>query len=232
MQKLEQPILAVDVVIFSAQNKKLSVLLHERKSNPFAGATALPGVAVRLDETLISAAQRALIEKSGFSSETCRRTYLEQLATFDALYRDIRGRTVSVAYMGIAPPPKTDDENQGTNGSWLSVENMQKGSLPFDHEEIILTARARLQGKLRYTNIAHAFLNERFRIEKLQETYEAILGVKLNRTNFRNKLLKIGLIEQVTVLSEAVGKKGGRPPHLYRFTSKNLEIISRDFLYV
>ena len=228
MQKLEQPILAVDVVIFSVRQKHLCVLLHERKSEPFAGAQALPGVAVRIDETLLSAAQRALNEKSALPPAICSTIYLEQLATFDALYRDIRGRTVSVAHLGIVPFHDIHSENN----IWEPVAGIQKGSLPFDHEEIINTARTRLQGKLKYTNIAHAFLKETFRIEELQTVYEAILGTRINRANFRNKLLKIGLIEQVTVLSKAVGKKGGRPPHLYRFTSRHLETINRDFLYV
>lgn len=232
MQKLEQPILAVDVVIFSVQQKRLCVLLHQRQSDPFAGATAIPGVAVRLDETLLSAAQRALTEKSAFSPASCMTIYLEQLATFDAIYRDIRGRTVSVAYMGIVPPSLPNEENLKGDNIWLPVTDIQKGSLPFDHEDIINTAWIRLQGKLKYTNIANAFLTDTFRIEELQTIYEAILGTRLNRTNFRNKLLKIGLIEKTNVLSEAVGKKGGRPPHLYCFTSKHLEIINRDFLYV
>lgn len=224
--KLERPILAVDVIIFGIEKAQLQVLLHRRNEDPFQGAFALPGVAVRLDETLKKAARRALIEKARWPSDIQDSLYLDQLATFDALYRDPRGRTVSVAYMGLT---RTKSEKQ-KGVIWERVSNIAKGSLPFDHHEILETAIRRLQGKLRYTNIAKWLLPETFRIEKLQEIYEAILGRGLNRTNFRNKLLKIQLIEQVSILSDAVGKQGGRPPHLYRFTQNFLEIVDRDFL--
>ena len=67
------------------------------------------------------------------------------------------------------------------------METVPAGSLPFDHNLILDTALNRLRGKLRYTSIARAFLPETFRIEALQEIYEAVLGVELNRANFRSK---------------------------------------------
>jgi 8-oxo-dGTP diphosphatase len=224
--QLERPVLAVDVVIFKVEDAQLHVLLHRRNEEPFQGAPALPGVAVRIDETLENAARRVLIEKAQWPVRAQEQIYLDQLATFDALYRDPRGRTVSVAYMGL-----TRTKPEGVEGViWRQVSGITKGSLPFDHHDILDTAVARLRGKLRYTNIAKGLLPETFRIEELQEVYEAILGRALNRTNFRNKLLKIQLIEQVRILSEAVGKQGGRPPHLYRFPQNLVEAVDRDFL--
>ncbi|MBD3309474.1 NUDIX domain-containing protein [candidate division KSB3 bacterium] len=224
--RLERPVIAVDVVAFMVEHAQLQVLLHQRQEDPFRGAWALPGVAVRIDETLQEAARRALAEKARWPSADQKQLYLDQLATFDALYRDPRGRTISIAYLGIIA-----QRVEGTDGvAWRPVEEIDPGGLPFDHPAILDTAVTRLRGKLRYTNIAQAFLAETFRIEELQEVYEAILGYPLNRTNFRNKLLKIELIEQVRILNEAVGKHGGRPPHLYRFTHDLLEIVEREFV--
>lgn len=221
---LERPILAVDVAVFSVADRRPRVLLHRREKEPFAGAPALPGVAVRVDETLEAAARRALAERSGLSAGFISGMFLEQLAAFDGLYRDPRGRTVSVAFLGIAP-----DHPDGGPFHW---EPADRGNidLPFDHDRIVETGLERLRGKLRYTSIARAFLPETFRIEALQDIYEAILGRPLNRANFRNKLLKLELIERVKVLTEAVGQKGGRPPHLYRFTGDRVEPVERDFL--
>ena len=224
--QLERPVLAVDVVIFTLEQACLHVLLHRRTEDPFRDAWALPGVAVRVDETLERAARRALREKVQWSSEIQSSIYLEQLATFDALYRDPRGRTVSVAYMGLC---RTMPE-AGEDIMWKPVTDIPKGSLPFDHYAIFDTAVRRLRGKLRYTNIAKGLLPETFRIEDIQEVYEAILRQKLNRTNFRIKLLKIHLIEQVRILNDAVGEHGGRPPHLYRFTQDLVEVVDREFL--
>lgn len=224
--QLERPILAVDVVIFRVADAQLHVLLHRRNEEPFQDALALPGVAVHMNETLERAARRALSEKAQWPVSVQEHIYLEQLATFDMLYRDPRGRTVSVAYMGL-----THIKPANVKGVlWQRISEIAKGSLPFDHQEILDTAVTRLRGKLRYTNIAKGLLPETFRIEEIQEVYEAILEQALNRTNFRTKLLKIRLIEQIRMLSEVVGKQGGRPPHLYRFTQNQIEAADRDFL--
>ena len=223
---LEHPVLAVDVVIFRIHKGSLETLLMQRSEDPFRGAPALPGVAVRVDETLEQAAKRTLYEKVCWPKDDQNQPYLEQLATFDALYRDPRGRTVSVAYIGIAghAAPELHDL------LWEPAAQIAQGNLPFDHALIIKTAVQRLQGKLRYTNIARAFVDETFRIEELHDVYQAILARPVNLTNLRVKLLKINLIEQVSILNDAVGKKGGRPPHIYRFVHECVKTVEREFV--
>jgi 8-oxo-dGTP diphosphatase len=226
MAKLERSVLAVDVVLFRINEGDLAVLLHRREEEPFGGAWSLPGVAVRSAETLETAAKRALLEKGGLPETSIPELHLEQLYTFDALYRDPRGRTVSVAHMGLVPLL----DSAQSPGHWRPIAAVEKGSLPFDHDQILETAVVRLRGKLRYTNIAARLLPETFRIDELQAVYEAVLGRSINRANFRNKLLRIGLIEQAGVKAEAVGRRGGRPPHLYRFTKEGVEAQERDFV--
>ena len=222
-REIEKPVLSVDAVVFTVRGESLLVLTCVRDQDPFKNAPALPGVAVRIDETLADAAKRALSEKARLDSADI---YLDQLATFDSLYRDPRGRTVSVAYMGLACSADMCEDGL----LWKPVAEITKGSLPFDHDFIIETAAERLRGKLRYTNIAKALLPPYFRIEEIQNVYGAILGRSVDRTNFRSKLLKIGMIEKVRELSDAVGKQGGRPAHLYRFCQEDVEAVERDFL--
>jgi 8-oxo-dGTP diphosphatase len=221
---LERPVLAVDVAVLRVEDGRLWVLLHRRREEPFPNALALPGVAVQVEETLREAAARALTDKASLARELLRDLHLEQLATFDALFRDPRGRTISVAYLGLVRSAL------GLDVSWHQVQDLLDGSLPFDHQQILETAVDRLRGKLRYTNIAAQILPPTFRIEQLQGVYEAVLGRSLNRANFRSKLLKLGLIEQTGILSEAVGQQGGRPPYLYRFVTMEVEAQDRDFL--
>lgn len=222
---IERPVLAVDVVLLQILDDQLQVLLHLRAEDPFRNAWALPGVALRADETLLAAARRAL-DKTGLRHPPVERVFLEQLATFDALYRDPRGRTVSVAHLGLCRPEAAID---ACRARWVPVDDLDQG-LPFDHGHILQTARDRLRGKLRYTNIAARLLPDTFRIEALQRVYEAILGRPLNRANFRTKLLKIGIIERAGVAADAVGSRGGRPPHLYRFASERVAPEDRDFV--
>lgn len=222
---IARPVLAVDVVLLGRDRDRLGVALHRRDEEPFAGTLALPGVAVQADETLAQAAQRALATKLGIACLAQAAIHVEQLATFDALYRDPRGRTVSAAYLGLS----RDRLPLGPGASWVALGSVPAGTLPFDHDEVLATAVERLRGKLRYTAIASHLLPERFHVEELRAVYEAVLGRQLNRSNFRSRLLKIGLIERVGVDSEHVGQRGGRPPHLYRFVSLGQLNPERDF---
>jgi len=224
---LERPVLAVDVVLLQAAEGTLEVLLQRRVEQPFRGQLALPGVAVRVDETLETAARRALLERGHLAPGALTQVHLEQLATFDALFRDPRGRTVSVAYLGLGRAPLPP---RRPSAEWRRLPALARGSLPFDHDQIVEAAVERLRGKLRYTNIAARLLPPSFRIEELEAIYSAILGRPINRANFRTKLLKLGLIERAGILGEAVGPRGGRPPHLYRFAADRPEAAERDFL--
>lgn len=224
---LERPVLAVDVVVLCLRGGSAAVLLQRRTEAPFEGAWALPGVAVRAEETLLEAAGRALAEKASLEAAEVQRIHLEQLVTQDGLYRDPRGRTVSVVYLGLVrDAPLLEPER----AVWRPVSEIGLHDLPFDHSETVTAALGRLKGKLRYTNIAACLLPATFRIEELEAVYRAVLGRPLYRANLRSKLLKIGLIERARVASEAVGLRGGRPPHLYRFRRSLLAAEDRDFI--
>ena len=85
--------LAVDAVVFGYDPKDgISVLLIERKYDPFKGQWAIPGGLVLESESLEQAVERELEEETGVKVD-----YLEQLYTFGAVNRDPRNR-VAVSY--------------------------------------------------------------------------------------------------------------------------------------
>jgi 8-oxo-dGTP diphosphatase len=226
--RIERLIVSVDVVLLSVHSGRLCLLMNRRSEEPFRGALALPGVAVRCEEPLAAAARRALVTKAGLGSTFVELVHLEQLATFDGIYRDPRGRTISVAHLGLTA--RTPEPAREARAAWQPIPALDRARLPFDHDLIVQTALARLRGKLRYTNLAGRLLPEVFRIVELQRIYEAILGRRLNQANFRTKLLRIGLLERVGIQAQAAGPAGGRPPHLYRFRSTDVQPEDRDFL--
>jgi len=83
-----------------------------------------------------------------------------------------------------------------------------------DHRRILATAISRLRGKVKYRPIVFELMPARFTLSALQQTVEAILGLRLHKQNFRRALEKTELVEGT---GEMEPSTGGRPAELYRF---------------
>jgi 8-oxo-dGTP diphosphatase len=204
----ERPAVTVDVVIFTLRQDDLLVLLVQRRHPPFERLWAIPGGFVHGDETLERAAQRELEEETGV-----RDVYLEQLYTFGDPGRDPRGRVITVAYFALVPDVEMEIRG-GTDAQdarWCSVYRLPE--LAFDHARILHYALTRLRYKLEYTAVGFQLLPDEFTLTELQRAYEVILGEKLDKRNFRNKLRKASVVEPVNRRRESKG----RPAQLYRF---------------
>jgi 8-oxo-dGTP diphosphatase len=65
-------------------------------------------------------------------------------------------------------------------------------------------------------------LPEKFTLSDLQKLYETILGQLLNRRNFRSKILKLDLLEEL----ERQTNVSHRPAQLYKFNKEKYEELS------
>jgi len=213
-KKYPKPSVAVDIVVFTIKDDDLKVLLIKRGLPPFKGRWALPGGFVWISESLEEAALRELEEETGV-----RDVYLEQLYTFGDTKRDPRGRVISVAYYALTDSTKIKPfltgQEQIQKVLWASVKKLPP--LAFDHKDIILYALKRLEYKLEYTAVGLELLPDRFTLTEIQKLYETILGEKLDKRNFRKKMLSLNIIEET-----GIWKKGlHRPAMLYRFKKTN-----------
>ena len=203
----------VDVVIFTIQEGVLKVLLVKRAIPPFVGQTAIPGGFVREDEDLDQAALRELKEETGVSD-----VYLEQLYSFGKPGRDPRGRVVTVAYFAlISPQRKLTAGSDVSAAAWYPIDDLPP--LAFDHATIINYALERLRNKLEYTTVGFQLLPEKFTLTELQEVYEAILGKKLDKRNFRRKMSLLRILKPLREHRHG----GQRPAQLYRFVAARFE---------
>lgn len=130
--------LTVDCVVFGRSREGDKVLLIQRAREPFAGAWALPGGFLELDETLAQAACRELREETGIAL-----TSVEPLGVFDAIDRDPRERVISVAHVAEvdvdAHPIQAADDAQAV--AWFALSALP--ALAFDHAQIIAAALGR-----------------------------------------------------------------------------------------
>lgn len=208
--------IATDVVIFTV-NEQLNVLLIKMKRAPFTGHWAIPGGMVKVDESVDNAAKRHLLSKTGVTN-----IYLEQLYTFGDVDRDPYGRVVSVAYMALIPEQglKLKTSEDYSDIDWFPANQLPK--MAYDHKEIVNFAVQRLKAKLEYTNIVYSLMPEEFTLGDLQNTYELILKTKLDKRNFRKKIIALKIVKPAG--KRTVGD-ANRPAELYRFVSRKPQIV-------
>ncbi|HZO23317.1 MAG TPA: NUDIX domain-containing protein [Steroidobacteraceae bacterium] len=178
--KHPHPAVAVDLVIFTLLNGQLQLLLIERGIEPYRGAWALPGGFMRIDEDLVAAAQRELVEETGIGE-----AYLEQVGAFGQPKRDPRERVVSVAYFAILPAHKVAlaAGSDAKAVAWHPYSELPE--LAFDHASIVAAAKAKLAEKVNRTTVALEFLPPEFTLTELQQVFETIRGETLDKRNFR-----------------------------------------------
>ncbi|MBI2332631.1 MAG: NUDIX hydrolase [Chloroflexi bacterium] len=213
----ETPGVTVDLVLFTVNESRLKVMLVKRAEEPFRSDWSLPGGFIELGESLDAAAQRVLVEKVGVSD-----VYMEQLYTFGKPKRDPRSRVITVAYIALIPwqsLPQPASEKI-IDLTWSPVDHLPK--LAFDHKEIVNYAVKRLRAKVSYSNIVYGLMPKQFRLSELQSMYECIIDDKLDKRNFRKRMLATGLLKE-TGKKDTAGAH--RPAMLYQFKSKEIVFL-------
>lgn len=202
--------IAVDVVLLTIQGGTLKVLLVKRQQAPYRDTWALPGGLVGKDESVDAAALRELHEETNIDN-----IYLEQLYTFGELNRDPRGRVTTVAYYALVnwQQFQLKARQRVSEANWFSVKRLPK--LAFDHERIVNYALERLRNKINYTTVGFQLLSRQFTLTELQRAYEVILGQRLDKRNFRRKMLQLGILKETREF-QTIGRQ--RPARLYTFT--------------
>lgn len=203
--------LEVRLVVFGLRENTLQALFCAPSARASeASDWELPGSHVPADQSLEETAANCLQRLTGL-----REVYLEQLYTYGDASRGAPdlGRLVSVVYFAIIPgnANTTHMNKDAARAKWFPV-----GALPalaMDHREVVVYALRRLRYKLEYTAVGFQLLPEQFSLTELQKTYEMILGERLDKRNFRRRILAAGIIEETP--QKRSGE--GRPARLYRY---------------
>ncbi len=199
--------LDVRLVVFSLHANQIHVLLVPCASPIFVGKHELPGDEITNRDSLQEKAQNCLVDFIGPSE-----AYLEQLYTYGDPQRHPACRLISVVYYALIPMnvwPAISGKD--TPGHWFAINHLPE--LAMDHGEILQYALRRLRYKLEYSAVGFELLPKYFTLSELQHTYEIILGEKLDKRNFRRRILEAGIIEP----SNSYRGGEGRPARLYRY---------------
>jgi len=218
---------SVDCVIFCYENKELKVLVIKSDLEEFSSLYSLLGDLVRPDEDLDSASYRILQERTGMED-----VYLEQVHTFGGIDRHPSGRVITTAYYSLIDAKHQKLRLNNNDLHWHPVKNIKK--LAFDHKSILDTCLDRLREQVMEHPVIFNLLPEKFSLRELQELYEAILSVSLDRRNFRKKIAIKDWLVDLNEMEEDVPHRPGKlyklKPEFRRKTSRRKSSTQRPLI--
>ena len=193
---MQKSTVKITLVAFSIIEDMLTVYMHHN---------VLPTEIISDKATLEEQVEEIFHKNLGFALGN---NYVEQLYTISPNKNEI----AIVYYVLVSDGAHQEKEQQ----NWLPVLQKTK-----QDKEIISYALQRLRWKIEYTNVVYSLLPKTFTLSDLQKAYEIILGKKLDKRNFRKKILSLHFLK-------ATRKKridNARPAQMYTFTKRTPQIV-------
>ncbi len=210
----------VITALFTVEQGITKVLLIKRKNEPFKGDWVLTGGALYNNEDLEAGAYRELEEKTGIKD-----VEIQQFRTFGKVDRSPVMRMIAVGFIGVIDSTRVQvlrETGTTSNADWFPIDKIPP--LGYDHEEILESALLELRKQIVKSNILKSLFPNGVTMPELQKTYEAILGKKLDRRNFRKKMLNLNLIDDT---NKSDRFEGNKPAKVYKFKDK---IVVKEIL--
>ncbi|MFB9077818.1 NUDIX domain-containing protein [Flavobacterium procerum] len=201
--------ITIDCVIFGFDKGSLEVLLVQHAEGISKGKWGLPGGWIYKKESTDNAAHRLLNELTGLDN-----IYLEQLKAFGEPDRFPLRRVITIGYYALV---KREDYNikagfTAAEAKWYKIDSIP--NLIYDHNEILAYSLKHLRQRVRQAPIGFNLLPKKFTLLQLMQLYEEILGVEMDKSNFRRKILHMKLL---AALDEKQQDVSHRAAQLYKF---------------
>jgi 8-oxo-dGTP diphosphatase len=215
---------AVDCIIlgYDLIEKEIKLLLFKRIVEPAKGRWSLTGGFVEENESLDDAASRILRKLTGLDS-----VYMKQSYSYGDVDRDTGARVISVAYFALIAIRDISRELAEQNGvHWRSISRLP--DLIFDHSIMVKKVLSDLHSQVKVKPIGFELLPEKFTLVQLQDLYEAIYQRKIDKRNFRKKILTMDILEKLEEKEKETSKKGA---YYYRFNKDRYEKLKQNGFY-
>ena len=201
----------------------------------------LPSGYIEHNEHIDEAAQRSLKDRTGVNNLFLRQFYTfgkpnrsfpkalsELFLQYEmALPQDtwLLKRYVSIGYYALVNAQEVQPSTGllGSTSKWTNV--YQLPALAMDHLDIIQHALDTLRNDLVHQPIGLNLLPSKFTMPDLQMLYESILNRKIDRGNFRRKMLTASILHKLDESKKGVKH---RAPHYYMFNEEAYHFLFRD----
>lgn len=194
--------------LFTFDKGEIKILLFKKQDDPFKGYWMLPSNLMLNNETLEECADATLSDKIGIKD-----VYKDTANVFSSIDRIPESRIVGISLLSIIDTGKLNIEfDMKEEAEWFNINNIPKTI--YDNSVIIEDSIKKLKKELLNTKLLKIFFPTDFTLPELQKLFEQILNKKLDRRNFRKKILKLDIIEDTMDKNISMT---GRPAKLYRF---------------
>ena len=235
------PSLSIDCVIFGFHENELKVLLLKLKK---ANVWALPGGFIEKSQDIDMSAASVLKRRAGMDDIYLKQFHIfgkaDRIADDHASKMINRGfipesyrnwferRFVSIGYYALVEYSKVKKPTPDITSEackWCPFNDLP--SMMIDHRSIIAKAHESLKKELLLYPVGVNLLSKEFTMPELQALYETILDKKLDRRNFRRRMLGYDLL-----INTGKRRRGGahKAPILYRFDQDKYEIAMEEGL--
>ncbi|WP_375577702.1 NUDIX domain-containing protein [Marivirga tractuosa] len=237
------PSVSVDCVVFGFHQNQLKVLMLKLKH---LNLWALPGGFIKINQSATIAADKVLKDRTGLEGiyqqqfhvftdpERSQTSHIEQLITNDVLDKDVLGwfknRFISIGYYALVEYSKVNKPEPdflSEKCQWVSLDELPE--LMLDHEEIIKRAYVRLKQDLYQKPVGINLLPEKFTMPELQALYETILQKKIDRRNFRRKILSLNIL--IDTKEKRMGSNN-RAPIVYKFDKTKYHQVLKEGYHI
>lgn len=198
---------AVHCVIFGFPQNKLSLLVVDQNDGMLGFPQCVMKRQESLDETAIDLLNGVTQAQGHFLKQVC--TFVEYGS--EALRQDA---SVHVVYFSLLPPSVEIKEVMGQTMKWV---DLQTDAFTARQREIILWARNKLKRRISVEPVAFRLLPELFTLSRLQSLYEQIVGMPIDKRNFRKRVNEMRFIERTEMIDKTSSKRGA---YLFRFNEK------------
>jgi len=212
-------LIEIDCVIFNFEGEILKVLLVKDKDKHGNLNFKLANDYIKKDETILSTAQNILKKHIGIDN-----FFLEQLKAFGYPSPSSSQEEISIGYYAMVKKDIKDIENDSFNPNvvWIGINEI--AGLNDKHKVILDYSLKELRKNICKSAIGFNLLPEKFTLLQVIHLYEEILGIEINKSNFRRKILQMDLVHDSNEKEEAVSHRAAK---FYRINLKQQEMLSQ-----
>lgn len=209
----------IDCVIFNFEGESLKVLLVKHKDNQGELNFELAKDYIKEGDTISGTAQNILKKYIGVDN-----FFLEQLKAFGYPSSSSSQEDIAIGYYAMVKKNIEDIENDifNPNVAWIGINEIS--GLNDKHKVILDYSLKELRKNICKSAIGFNLLPEKFTLLQVIHLYEEILGIEINKSNFRRKILQMDLVHDSNEKEEAVSHRAAK---FYTINLKQQEVLSQ-----